>query len=229
MRSQRQGALGTARELGATRGRARTAPPGTTPLRGVPSGTWPARPALVIAGVVLAVAVTGCTGGSDSAGGSGGSTTSIPTPTRSFTPPPVETATPSVSVTTLRPVPIGKPTSISSGVQVSIIKFRTLKVQAAAPGETTGPAVAFEVEVRNKSAKPVDLGGVVVNASYGKNVPAVPSSSPPNAPLTGSLEPGKTARGTYVFRVPPTGVKTVRIEVSSAFAAAVAIFAAGSA
>jgi hypothetical protein len=100
-----------------------------------------------------------------------------------------------------------------------------MKVTAAGPGETAGPAVSFVVEVRNGSGAPVDLAAVAVTAAYGAaGTPAVPSSAKPSAPLSGKLAPGATGRGTYVFRLPAAAEGTVRIQVSAGFATAVAVF-----
>jgi hypothetical protein len=124
----------------------------------------------------------------------------------------------------LPPVAIGQAATITPGVTVTVGGLSTLTVAAQVPGETSGPAVSFAVQVRNDSAHPVGLGGVAVTVSHGKGVPAMPSSSAPYAPLVGSLPAGKSARGTYVFRVPASAVGTVRIEVASDFAAGIAVF-----
>lgn len=142
----------------------------------------------------------------------------------SSTVPGTETAKPSAAITTLPPVGIGQTATVTPGVRVNVGALSTLTVTASAPGDTSGPAVSFVVEVGNESAKAVDLGGVSVTVSYGKGVPAAPSNAAPNSPLNGSLPPGKSARGTYVFRVPPSGVGTVHIQVTSSFAPGVAVF-----
>jgi hypothetical protein len=147
-----------------------------------------------------------------------------PRPSGTHTSPPLETATATAGLTTLKPVVVGSPATITPGVRVTVRKFQTLKVTAAVPGETSGPAVAFVVEVRNGSTTPVNLDGIAVTASYGAATPATPISSAPNNPLTGRLVAGSTAQGSYVFRVPAKDAGSVKIQVSADSATSVAVF-----
>lgn len=185
--------------------------------------------AAVLAAVVLAaVVLTRCSHGSDDEAAATPRTgiPSLTTPTRSFTAPPTSTtsARPSVAVSTLKPVAIGTPVTVTGGVQVSIKDLRRITVTANGPGETSGPAVSFVVEVRNDSAEQVDLGGFAVTATYGKSTPAIPSGAKPSKPLSGALATGKSASGTYVFRVPKTGSKTITVQVTSDAASGIAVF-----
>jgi hypothetical protein len=196
-------------------------------------------PALGV-GIVLAACSAGSSPAGSSASASAGTgspsavtaATDVPsgsdqgpaTPASSSTVPGTATAKPSVAITTLPPVGVGQTATVTSGVTVTVGALSTLTVTADAPGDTSGPAVSFVVGVGNHSANAVDLGGVAVTVSYSTGVPAAPSSAAPNAPLHGSLDPGKSARGTYVFRVPSSGAGTVQIQVASSFAAGVAVF-----
>jgi hypothetical protein len=199
----------------------------------------------VSAAVAMVGVLAACDGGSSP---DASSTTALPTQSRSDTPPavapsaapsvtpsvvpsvtpsvvPAPRAAPSAAVTSLKPVPAGSPATLTSKVEVTIHNIRPLKVTAAGPGETAGPAVSFVVEVRNGSGAPVDLAAVAVTAAHGAaGTPAVPSSAKPSAPLSGKLAPGATGRGTYVFRLPAAAEGTVRIQVSAGFATAVAVF-----
>lgn len=138
--------------------------------------------------------------------------------------PVVETVRPSVAVSTMSPVRLGEPAPISPRVEVSVGPLRTVQIQASAPGDTSGPAVSFVVEVRNGSTRSIDLSGMSVTGSYGAGIPAEPVSASPSVPLGGVLPAGRAAHGTYVLRMPEAAVGTVRIQVSSDFAAAVAVF-----
>ncbi|HET9657907.1 MAG TPA: hypothetical protein VFP72_21325 [Kineosporiaceae bacterium] len=211
------------------------------PARAVATGIGPRRtPAVVTVALALGVGVlAGCSGGGSPAGGSGGGPTRQgspaaattgtpgtggPVPDPSSTSPGAATGQSSVAVTTLPPVSVGRTATVTSGVTVSVSGLSTLTVTAAAPGDTSGPAVSFVVEVDNHTAKAVDLDGVAITVSYGNGIPAAPSSAAPNAPFGGSLAPGKSAQGTYVFRVPPSGAGSVQIQVASNFAAGIAVF-----
>jgi hypothetical protein len=120
-----------------------------------------------------------------------------------------------VATTTLPAIPVGARTPIAENVLVAVDGLRTLTVSATGPGETAGSAVAFTVEVRNGTARPVDVGGFGVTASYGSSIPAIPTGAAPAAPLTGRLAAGDSATGTYVFRMPTDQVGSLAIQVSS--------------
>jgi len=127
----------------------------------------------------------------------------------------VDTAAPSVAVRTLPPVEVGEPAQIVRNVMVTVSNIRTTTVSGSGPGEVAGEAVVFALQVRNQTTATVDVGGFAVNASYGKNLPAIPSDAAPSAPLTGLLKPGGVAMATYVFRMPASKVSTLKIEVTS--------------
>jgi hypothetical protein len=196
------------------------------------------RRALAVLSLLAGVLLAGCSGSDDgtatatSGSGSASPTPSVPpsatasTPARrtGTAPPPVDTKAPKVAVTTLPAVPVGSRTPISANVLVSVRGLRTLTVSATGPGEIAGSAVAFAVEIRNQGSRPVDLGGFTVTASYGSKVPAPPSNAAPADALTGRLDPGGTAAGTYVFRMPANQVGSVRIQVSSNASPNVVVF-----
>jgi hypothetical protein len=178
---------------------------------------------VVTVGACAALALTGCSGN----GGSGFVAQNAP-PTTSRPPvePPPVTAAPSAAVATVRPVKVGASAALVTGVLVTVGKARAVKVTGNGPGQVSGAAVAVPVVVRNASSAPFDLGGLVVNASYGKGagVPAVPSDAAPSAPLKGSVAPGASAKGSYVFLAPGAALSTLRIDVSASNARHVVTF-----
>lgn len=203
------------------------------------------RRALVVAALPVALSaavLAGCSGGSapaDAAGSSGtpstspaGPTASGSTPsTGSSTPaatarPSIETAKPSVAVSPAAPVRIGRSTALRSGVIVTVGRPRTIRVAANGPGEIAGSALVVPVTVRNDTSAAIDLGGLVVNASYGSGAgtPASPSDASPARPLAGSLGPGRSSVGQYVFVAPATAASRMRVEVSSSDAARILVF-----
>jgi hypothetical protein len=198
--------------------------------------------AAVVAGLV---AVAGCSpskpASSSAAGGSGSASASAPTgsagpggtssPTGRSTPRPTvapsrDTGKPSVAVSPAPPVAVGSTAALTTGVVVTVGAPRRVRVTAQGPGEIAGPAVAVPVTVRNASAKPFDLGGLVVNAAFGRSAtPAPPTDADPARRLAGALAPGATARGTYVF-LAPGGSSGFRFEVVSDAAARILYFRA---
>jgi hypothetical protein len=177
--------------------------------------------AVVAAGILLG----GC-GGSDGDATVETGTPTLLTPSRSFTAPAGQQGNPepTAAVTTLPVTTLGKAVTIGDGVGVTVRDLKRLTVEANGPGETSGPAVSVVVEIRNDSGKNIDLGSFAVTASYGDNVPAIPSSADPNDPLSGPLPGGKSTAGTYVFRVAKNGAETITVQVSSNTAADIAVF-----
>jgi hypothetical protein len=121
---------------------------------------------------------------------------------------------PAVGVNLLPPVPAGRPGEFGGGVSVVLVGSRAVEVEAHGPGETSGPAMAVTLEVRNSGRAPLDLGAIAVNAAQIDGTPGVPTSVDPAAPFTGSVAPGGAARATYVFRVERPGTPLL-VEVHS--------------
>ncbi|UDY35502.1 hypothetical protein [Dermatobacter hominis] len=112
-------------------------------------------------------------------------------------------------------VPLGTAADLGGGVFVTLTAADDVDAEAKLPGETAGPAVAATLEVRNDSTTPFDLSTVAVTASYGDGTPAIVNKSEPTDELTGTVEPGDTAKGVYVFRAPEKEADTVVLEVQS--------------
>jgi hypothetical protein len=153
-------------------------------------------------------------------------TPTLVTPSQSFTAPASSDGDqpPTVAVTTLAAAPLGKPVVVDNGTKVTVSDLKRLTVEANGPGETDGPAISVVVSVRNDSGESLDLDGYAVTASYGDDTPAVPSAAKPYDPLSGTLANGRSASGTYVFRVGKTDAEMITIQVSSNTAADIAVF-----
>lgn len=111
------------------------------------------------------------------------------------------TGDPVVDFVVQAPVLVGESTEIGEGLVVAVVRVDDIDLEAQGIGETSGPGVAVIVEIRNDRDEPVDVGGVVVNATVRTDVPATPHFSTPYAPFEGELAPGETATATYPFRV----------------------------
>ncbi len=115
----------------------------------------------------------------------------------------------------LAPVPLdGTAEAADDGISATLESLEAIEGTGVGPGEVAGPALRVTVRVANDSAEPVDLDAVVVNASSGEDeVPAPTLGDPSAAPFAGSLEPGGTADGVYVFRVPVDARDLVTVSV----------------
>jgi len=135
-------------------------------------------------------------------------------PTTSGAPATAPVSTPVADVMK-KPVGPGTPADLGGEVTVTLAGTKRIDVQAHVPGETSGPAVAATLTVRNDSKDPFDLSSLAVTATYGDGTPAIASSSDPARNLTGVLRPGGSADGVYVFRAPAKESDSLVIEAQS--------------
>lgn len=189
-----------------------------TARRNTSAGRLAALGLVVVAAVALGV---GCSSDDDAASSkestSTSTTTSVPTDAGPSTTGPPATAPVSAPVADVveEPVGIDTPADLGGDVTVTLTAVDTLDVEAKLPGETAGPAVAATLEVRNGSKSAFDLSTVAVTASYGDGTPAIVNRSEPAADFAGTVEPGGTAKGVYVFRAPADEADSVVVEVQS--------------
>ena len=100
------------------------------------------------------------------------------------------------------PVPVadtvaaGKTADFGTGVKARLVKAATGKLDGQGPGAVAGPSYIATVEILNNSDQPIVLDTV----SRSK-------------PMTGMLQPGKAAQGTYVFALPDTASDAVQVAV----------------
>jgi hypothetical protein len=156
-------------------------------------------------------------------------TTTIPRATSSTSPPtsgPPATALPGnpVAINPLTPVGTGTSAELSKGVTVRVVSSRPFNATAHNPDDIAGPAVAVTLQIDNGSSAAVDLSQLSVSATYGNGVPADENTSSPSKLLSGSLSPGATQQGTYVFLVPTNQTGNVIVSVQSGAAANVPQF-----
>jgi hypothetical protein len=131
--------------------------------------------------------------------------------------------TPGPTQPTLPPVPLQAPVNANS-VVVSLVTIQALTVAANGPGEVAGPALAVTVKVSNNSSKAVDVSSAVVTLLDAKGQEGTPTPESPAAPFTGSLQPGASANGVYVFNIAQTQRNPITVTVSYNAGAATAQF-----
>lgn len=166
--------------------------------------------ALLIVAAIVVLAVQPLSPKRSESGPSGASETAAPP-----TPPVRTTAVPAPSggsvSETISPAPPAKTykadstdkVEIPGQVQIHLTGVKQYKKpRAIGPGALAGPVIVVSLDVTNKQADAVGLGGIAVVLQYRGNQVATPVQSELGKPLRGSLEPGKTASGAYVFSVP---------------------------
>lgn len=149
-----------------------------------------------------------------------GSTTSAPPPATTPVPPPstdgggIRKRVDPKPVTSRPPVALDRTARVEDDLTVRIEKTRAIDAEAKLPGEIAGPGVVFELVAENRTGQPVDLGAVVVECTDASGAPCGRISTEPADPFTGTLEPGDTARGSYVFVIDKAERKNVTVIVT---------------
>jgi hypothetical protein len=198
---------------------------------------WGSRLRWVIAGalavlsllVVVAFALPGDQGGTGSAAAAT-TTTPAPSDPALATPPPLSPA-PTGPTSDATALPSSQPAVPLDGVstveevEVSLVGIEEIQGQANGPGDVAGPALRITVRLENGTDDPLDLLAVSVAVAHGVDlVPASPLGDPSAAPFSGTLEPGKSAQGVYVVRVPVDARDAVTVSVGYRPGAPFAVF-----
>ncbi len=122
------------------------------------------------------------------------------------------TATPTADPTA-PPVDLEDPAEIGA-LTARLARIEAIEGEADGPGEIAGPALRVTVELTNGGAAEADLTGVVVNLYHGPDAaPAEMLAGSGSAWLEGSLAPGATVSGVYVFTVPADDRVPVQVTV----------------
>jgi hypothetical protein len=145
-------------------------------------------------------------------------------------PRPTQTPTPAAGATDepfaeLSPVAPDQTIVTEEGIEISLSSLQAVDGQATLAGETSGPAIRATVRITNTGDEPLDLEYVAVNAYIGEDrAPAGTLTQPGGAPFEGTVAPGDSAEGTYLFTVPETDRDDVTLTVDYLFGAKVAVF-----
>ncbi|TFV90710.1 DUF4352 domain-containing protein [Blastococcus sp. CT_GayMR16] len=114
----------------------------------------------------------------------------------------------------LPPVALDARGEVGNGVVATLPSIDEIQSEAQGPGNIAGPAIRVTVRIENGTAEAVSLGGVAVNMYTGAELtPASPLEDPSRREFTGTLAPGQSAEGVYVFSVPSDARDSVTVEV----------------
>ncbi|KRB37162.1 DUF4352 domain-containing protein [Microbacterium sp. Root180] len=119
---------------------------------------------------------------------------------------------------------LGDTAELEGGVNVTVSEVEQLDVKAVTPGEIAGPAVALTLTVENDSDESVDLSTAMVSVTGSKDSFGQPTTSEPYSPFLGSVEPGKSISGIYVFRLPAEERDSLQVTVEYVAGAPIALF-----
>jgi hypothetical protein len=177
-------------------------------------------------------AAAGTPAASSSAAGTSGSVaptgTPTPAPTSAATPASTAPVDPVTAAEQLPPflpaVALDQPASVG-GLSIEVASVEAINGQAKGPGNVAGPALRVTLRISNGTDAAAAVDAVAVNLAYGPDAAAAsPLEDPSESPFTGSVAPGGTAEGTYVFSVPTDGRDPVSVSVGHAAAAPIAVF-----
>jgi hypothetical protein len=180
---------------------------------------------LVGAGVVvvlaaLALLLTTRDGGSDDAAATqttvpGDPVSSEPAPTN---PPTPEPSGPTAEATDLPPalsaVGLTDEAAVGDGVTGRLVSIEAVQGDGEGVGNIDGPSLLVTVELTNGTDAPVSFDAVAAEAYTGADLtPATLLDDPQGNPLRGTVDPGESITGSYVFYVPESDRGDVTIQV----------------
>ena len=100
-------------------------------------------------------------------------------------------------------VGLDQPAAVGNGITAVVSSLEAIDGTAQGPGNVAGPALRATVRITNGTPDPVSLDAVVVDLATGSDLsPASPLDDPSRSPFSGTVAPGGTAEGVYVFTVP---------------------------
>jgi hypothetical protein len=112
------------------------------------------------------------------------------------------------------PADFAQPAEWSDGASVRVVGAAQQVSQGSGPGERAGqPQTVFTVELTNGTGAPLDLTGVVVQATYGPGTQASPLYDADTVDFGGVLAPGAGATGVYSFAIPAGELGAVTLSV----------------
>ena len=115
--------------------------------------------------------------------------------------------------------------ALSTGMTVSIASMTTMAVTAETPGEVDGSAVVVTVALHNTSDSPQSIDSAVVMLEAADGQVGIATTAGPNQPFAGTIDPGDTATGVYVFMLDDPQGRDVTVSVNYSAGEPIALFA----
>jgi hypothetical protein len=178
--------------------------------------------ALIVAGVVWAIANFRPAGEAAAPAPTASSTGEANDPGPTPTPQPTVFATPKPGATTPQDKP-QEPVEVSldetaesvDDVSIDVTKLEAVTAGGSLPGEPSGPAIAVSVRITNNGKDAVDTSGSNVNLTYGGDarLPAVGLSGDTTSVWPASVKPGDDATAVFLFSVPDVPKGDIRVIV----------------
>lgn len=157
--------------------------------------------------------------------------TPSPTPRPPLIPPPgaedVDASTPDGPVEAA-PLPtteaaLTEQVAFDTGMVIEIVAVDAIEVSAETPGEVDGSAVRVTVSASNGSTEPQSVDSAVVTVETADEYGVGTTAGNPS-PLAGTVAPGATASGVYIFMLDPAADREITVSVNYAAGEPVAVF-----
>ncbi len=180
--------------------------------------------AAVAVSAALAIGLTACVSSSKNE-----PATTLPSHSATETIPAPSGGTIDQQIASPSPVPtvdatIGKTAKVDGGVTIHLASATATKVTAKTPGEVTGSAVIVTVVVTNKGTSTASIDSAYLDLVASDGTLGIGTTAGNGKPLQGTLAPGASATGSYVFMLSTPRGRDVTITVSHAAGAPVAQF-----
>jgi hypothetical protein len=113
---------------------------------------------------------------------------------------------------------------LPEGIVVARSALDRRVVKAGGPGEVAGPAVVVRVRLTNDSSRTIDLNTVMVRLLQRDGQVPLPVTADPYTPFVGTLGPGESRTGSYVYSTTRSRNKSWVIVVQYIAGSAIARF-----
>ena len=113
---------------------------------------------------------------------------------------------------------------VDAGVTVRLSRLASTVVTAETPREMSGDAVIATVEIANGGSAPASVDSMVVELVAADGAYGVGTTAGSPTPLTGTVAPGASVSGSYVFMLSGPRGRSVTLTVSHAAGSPVARF-----
>lgn len=169
---------------------------------------------LVVASVLgLAACSDGADARNASTDGGGTTTTTAEAPADGGT---VDETVPTTPAVVRDPVAIDAIADFGDGVTARITSVEPAEAEAFMPGETSGPGVRITLALTNGTDAALDLDLVTVELFDGADRPATLITPHEVTQLTGTLAPGESSAGSYLFTIAVADRSDVEVRVTYA-------------
>lgn len=164
------------------------------------------------------------TGAAPQSSASGSSAPTPSTSSKGGIPNAVHKTVPAKTLATAKPVATNETAKFGNRVTARISSIKHINAVAHGVGEISGPAAEVTFVIQNGTSHAIDLGSVSTNLLDAAGTPSVSMTGSPADPLTGTVAPGKSSSGTYVFALSNDHRNPVTISLSYTTEAPVVLF-----